>query len=265
MLRVVGAVYTQLPEITPEGISQSSQTSAVTDKNGKVLYNFYEQNRQDVDYENISTQSINAFVAMEDQSFWTNEGVDFKGVLRAMFSTIRSSLGLGGRAGGASTITQQLLKNVLELNKDENGFYDKIVRKHKEWLLVSKLGNVVETDVKKKFPGLSSTELERKKKEKIMELYLNYIYLGNQAYGVESAAQSYFGKSAKEISIVEGAILASMPQAPTKYNPYKYPTRVLGSLSIRDTQGNDISGSVVESIVQEVAAKIMDDPSDISK
>ena len=265
MLWLIIAIYTQLPEITPEGISQSSQTSAVTDKNGRALYSFYEQNRQNILYNEMSPQTINAFVAMEDQSFWTNGGIDIFGVIRAMISTMRSTLGLWGKAWWASTITQQLLKNVLELNKDEDGFYDKIVRKHKERLLVGKLGNVVETDVIKKFPNLSSKELEKKKKEKIMELYLNYIYLGNQAYWIESASHAYFDKSAKELSVVEWAILASMPQAPTKYNPYKFPWKVLWSLVIRDTQGNNISGTIADSVIQKIASIAINDPSDISK
>lgn len=106
--------------------------------------------------------------------------------------------------------------------------YDKIVRKHKEWLLVGKLADVIKSDIRAKFPNASSDEIDRKQKERVMELYINYIYLGNQAYGIEAASQSYFGKPAKDLTIVESAILASMPQSPSFYNPYKNPLRVIG-------------------------------------
>jgi membrane carboxypeptidase/penicillin-binding protein len=75
-----------------------------------------------------------------------------------------------------------LLKNILSLNKNESGMYDKIKRKHKEWLLVSRVSSIFEEDILAKYPTISTEELMRKKKEKIMELYLNYIYLGNQTY-----------------------------------------------------------------------------------
>jgi membrane carboxypeptidase/penicillin-binding protein len=101
------------------------------------------------------------------------------------------------------------------------------VRKHKEWLLVGKLADVIKADVREKFPDASSDVIERKQKERVMELYINFIYLGNQTYGIEAAAQSYFGKSAKDLSIVESSILASMPQSPSYYNPYKNPKRVI--------------------------------------
>ena len=265
---VVFAIYMQLPTITPEWISNSnfSQSTELTDKNGKVLYNFYEENRKYIWYEKVADQAVNAFIAIEDSSFWTNEGIDVKWIVRAVLSTVQSSLGFWGRSGWASTITQQLLKNILWLNKNESWWYDKVVRKHKERLLVGKLSSVIESDVKQKFPTLSSEEIDRKKKEKIMELYLNYIYLGNQNYGIEAAAQWYFNKSAQELSIVEWAILASMPQAPTHYNPYKYPTRVLWTLHIRDAQGQDIvSGSIADSVVAQVVSIIMNNADTIDK
>lgn len=134
---------------------------------------------------------------------------------------------MNARIGGASTITQQLLKNILALDKNESGMYDTIVRKHKEWLLVGKLADVIKSDVRKENPGISSSELARKQKERVMELYINFIYLGNQTHGIQAASQSYFAKSAKDLNIVESAILASMPQSPSYYDLYKNPTRVL--------------------------------------
>jgi membrane peptidoglycan carboxypeptidase len=99
-----------------------------------------------------------------------------------------------------------------------------------------------------------------------MELYLNFIYLGNQNYGIEASAQSYFGKPAKDLSVVESAILASMPQSPSRYNPYKYPTRVLGTLHIRDAQGQDIlSGEVLDAVTSQVVSFFMNDTASINK
>lgn len=105
--------------------------------------------------------------------------------------------------------------------------YDTIVRKHKEWLLVGKLSDVIKNDIRKQNPGISSKELDRKSKERVMELYINFIYLGNQAHGIQAASQSYFAKNAKDLTIVESAILGSMPQSPSYYDLYKNPTRVL--------------------------------------
>jgi penicillin-binding protein 2A len=77
------------------------------------------------------------------------------------------------------------------------------VRKHKEWLLVGKLADVIKSDVRKRFPNESSDVIERKKKERVMELYINFIYLGNQTYGIQAASQSYFNKPAKDLTVVE--------------------------------------------------------------
>ena len=259
---VYAAVYAQLPTLTADGLRDMnfSQTSTITTKEWKSLYKFYEQNREYIDYAAISPVAVNAFVAIEDQSFRENDGVDVMGIFRAFFSTVTSSLGLGWRRGWASTITQQLLKNILWLDEGEEGMYDKIVRKHKERVLVGKLSNVIEEDIKKHTNNLSADEVTKRKKEKVMELYLNYIYLGNQAYGVQAAAQSYFGVKASDLSIVQSAILASMPQRPTYYNPYKHPERVIGVLSVRDAAGLAIvSGEVLSPIIAQLGNTLIND------
>lgn len=261
-------VSTQLPDITAESLENGnfSQTSLVADKNDQVLYRFFEENREFVDYEQIAPQTINAFVAIEDQSFWENGWVDYKGILRAVYSSIKKIIGMDARVWWASTITQQLLKNILGLNKNEKGFYDKVVRKHKERLLVGKLADVIKSDVKKKFPNESSDVIERKKKERVMELYINFIYLGNQTYGIQAAAQSYFGKPAKDLTIVESAILASMPQSPSFYNPYKNPKRVIGWLDVKAVDGTVInSWDVYNSVVNYIGNLMFDTNSSISK
>ena len=268
LIWVYFAVATQLPVITNDTLQNGnfSQTSTVSDRNGEVLYRFYEENREFVDFENIAPQAINAFVAMEDQSFWENGGVDLKWLLRNVYGTIQRALWMNARIGGASTITQQLLKNILALDKNESGMYDTIVRKHKEWLLVGKLADVIKSDVRKENPGISSSELARKQKERVMELYINFIYLGNQTHGIQAASQSYFAKSAKDLNIVESAILASMPQSPSYYDLYKNPTRVLWDFSITATDGSKIvSWDVYNTIVNSIGNLVFDSKNTISK
>jgi len=268
LLWVFFFVSTQLPDITIESLENGnfSQTSVLTDKNDQVLYRFYEENREFIPYESIAPQSINAFVAIEDQSFWENGWVDYKGILRAIYSTVQKFIGLNARVWWASTITQQLLKNILWLNKDERGFYDTVVRKHKERLLVGKLADVIKSDVRKRFPNESSDIIERKKKERVMELYINFIYLWNQTYGIQAAAQSYFNKPAKDLTIVEWAILASMPQSPSYYDLYRNPKRVMWWLDVKGVDGTLISsGEVYNSVVNYIGNLMFDAKSTISK
>lgn len=236
-----------------------SQTSTITSKQWTSLYKFYEQNREYIDYDAISPMAVNAFVAIEDQSFRQNDGVDLGGIARAFLSTLGNVIGLWGRAWWASTITQQLLKNILWLNEWENGTYDKIVRKHKERVLVGKISNVIEDDIAAHTQNLSSEELKKQKKQKIMELYLNYIYLGNQAYGIQAAAQSYFGVSAKDLSVVQSAILASMPQAPTYYNPYKHPERVIGVLTVTNANGSGVVSGELQLVIAQLGNMLIND------
>ena len=268
LLWVFFFVSTQLPDITIESLENGnfSQTSVVTDKNDQVLYRFYEENREFIPYESIAPQAINAFVAIEDQSFWENGGVDYKGILRAVYSTAKKFIGLDARVWWASTITQQLLKNILWLDKDERGFYDTVVRKHKERLLVGKLADVIKSDVRKRFPNESSDIIDRKQKERVMELYINFIYLWNQTYGIQAAAQSYFNKPAKDLTVVEWAILASMPQSPSYYNPYKNPKRVIWGLDVKWVDGALItSWEVYNSVVNYIGNLMFDANSTISK
>lgn len=187
-------------------------------------------------------------------------------MIRNIYSTLQRAVGIKARVGGASTITQQLLKNILALDKNESGFYDTVVRKHKEWLLVGKLADVIKNDIRKQNPGISSADLDRKSKERVMELYINFIYLGNQAHGIQAASQSYFAKNAKDLTIVESAILASMPQSPSYYDLYKNPTRVLGDFSITATDGSKIvSGDVYNTIVNSIGNLVFDSSKSISK
>lgn len=96
----------------------------------------------------------------------------------------------------------------------------KIERKLKEIVLAIKLNSYIKKDIKQKNADLSSDELDKKVKEKILEMYANYIFLGNNAYGIQVASKTYFGVSADNLDILQAAVLAGIPQAPSRYDPY---------------------------------------------
>ncbi len=139
-----------------------------------------------------------AFVSAEDQNFWSHKGVDPGAMARAAFTDLMQ-MGRNRRPIGASTITQQVARNML-LGSNERT----LDRKIKEAVLAIRVENTLP-------------------KERILELYLNEIYFGVQSYGVAAAAQAYFNKSLDEITLPEAAFLASLPKAPNNYNPFRFP------------------------------------------
>ncbi len=162
--------------------------------NGDLVADFSEEKRIFVPYSAIPSNVINAFLSAEDKNFFTHPGVDAKGVLRATFNNITNIM-TSKRLEGASTITQQVAKNFLLTNEVS------INRKIKEAILAFRIERALN-------------------KERILELYLNQIYLGSGAYGVAAASLEYFDKSIKELNYAEAALLAALPKAPSRYNPY---------------------------------------------
>ncbi len=150
----------------------------------------------------IPKRIIYAFVAAEDQNFFQHTGLDFQGLARAMVKNAQRMISGGGNMEGASTITQQVAKNFLLSNERS------ILRKVKEAILAIR--------IERAFP-----------KEKILELYLNEIYLGMGSYGVAAAALNYFGKELKDLDIEEAAYLAALPKAPNNYHPFRHTQRAL--------------------------------------
>jgi 1A family penicillin-binding protein len=170
-----------------------AQSTKIYDRTGEhLLYEIHgEEKRTVVKLDQVSKHLINATIATEDQSFYKHYGVDFKGIIRAVYKDIVS----GERIQGASTITQQLVKNsILTTEKT-------FTRKIKEVILA------VETE-------------QKFSKEEILEMYLNQIPYGSNAYGIEAASRTFFGKSAKDLDIPEAALLAGLPKATTYYSPY---------------------------------------------
>ena len=163
--------------------------------NGELVADFSREKRIFVPYSAIPKNVINSFLSAEDKNFFSHPGVDAKGVMRAIFNNIKNML-TSKRLEGASTITQQVAKNFLLTNEVS------INRKIKEAILAFRIERALS-------------------KERILELYLNQIYLGSGAYGVAAASLEYFDKSIKELNYNEAALLAALPKAPSKYNPYR--------------------------------------------
>ena len=172
-------------------------SSKVYSGDGELVSDFSEQKRIFIPFSSIPQNVINSFLSAEDKNFFSHPGVDAKGVLRAIINNITNIL-TSKRLEGASTITQQVAKNFLLTNEVS------INRKIKEAILAFRIERALT-------------------KERILELYLNQIYLGSGAYGVAAASLEYFDKSIKELNYIEAAMLAALPKAPSKYNPYRNP------------------------------------------
>ena len=162
---------------------------------GNVIADFSREKRSYIAYDQIPEKVIHAFLSAEDKNFFEHPGIDALGITRAVFKNIENFIS-GKRLEGASTITQQVAKNFL-LTSDVS-----ISRKVKEAILAFRIEKVLT-------------------KKRILELYLNEIYLGERSYGIASASLTYFDKSIKDLNSAESALLAALPKAPSKYNPYR--------------------------------------------
>lgn len=178
--------HTQLKEYHPNTLTRFYTAD------GRLLAEYAKEKRIFVPVTSIPEVVKNAFIAAEDRSFYYNVGLDFIGIARA----VKNNLLNDARLQGASTITQQVAKNMLLSNERT------LTRKVKEAILAVRM-------------TFSYS------KEKILELYLNEIYLGNRSYGVAAAALNYFNKSIDELNVEEAALLAALPKAPSRYNPWK--------------------------------------------
>ncbi len=194
----------------PDRIEQTQRllgSSRIFDRNGEdgvLLFEYarpYDGLRAPVRLHGVSQHIIDATVATEDATFWTNQGINLRGLLRAAWENfgVGSSDFLGG--SGGSSITQQLVKNVLIPPEERSGrTLNRVRGKVKETILAVELTNEYG-------------------KEQILEWYLNSIFYGNFSYGIGAASQRYFGKAPSQLTLAESAMLAGLPQAPTRYNP----------------------------------------------
>ncbi|WP_099157317.1 transglycosylase domain-containing protein [Virgibacillus ndiopensis] len=183
--------------VDEEDLILDAKTTIET-QDGKVIASLYHEYRTPIDINNVPEHVKNAFVAIEDRRFYDHAGVDFKSVSRAVFKDIVAMK----KVEGASTITQQVAKNLF-LHNDKTW-----MRKTKE--------------------VMAAIYLEREfSKEKILGLYVNGIYFGHGVYGIEAASQLFFSKSAEELTVTEGALLAGLAQAPNGYSPINHPKKAL--------------------------------------
>ncbi|MDO8593777.1 MAG: transglycosylase domain-containing protein [bacterium] len=190
---LLAVAVTPVPDTGSFAYRQIDQSTKIYDRTGQILLYDYNRDakREIVPIADISPNTVNATIAIEDSSFYEHGGIRFTSIIRAMLA---DALG-GSLSQGGSTITQQVVKNTLLTNKKS------IVRKLHEWVLAIKLEQVYS-------------------KDQILEAYLNNIPYGGTLYGVEAAAEAYFGTTAKDLSPAEAAYLAAMIQAPSYYSPY---------------------------------------------
>ncbi|WP_347552319.1 PBP1A family penicillin-binding protein [Pseudalkalibacillus hwajinpoensis] len=173
-----------------------NSASQLVDSNGELITKLYFENRDPISIDDIPNHVEDAFIATEDSRFYDHHGVDVKAIGRALYRDILA----GEKVEGGSTITQQLAKNVFLTND-------------KSWLRKTK-------------EAVIAINLERNySKDKILEMYLNQIYFGHGAYGIQSASKMFFNKSASELSMEEGAMLAGLPKAPSTYSPINNPDK----------------------------------------
>ena len=172
-----------------------SVSSKLYSGGGELVSDFSSEKRIFVPYNTIPKKVIHAFLSAEDKNFFSHPGVDARGIIRAVFRNI-SNIIYEKRLEGASTITQQVAKNFLLSNEVS------LNRKIKEAILAFRIERALS-------------------KERILELYLNQIYLGQGAYGIASASLEYFDKPISKLDYAEASLLAALPKAPSKYNPFK--------------------------------------------
>lgn len=201
MASIFGALFflhfaRDIPSLSTIADYKPPVVTRVLGKGGTMVGEFFEERRYILPLEDIPQKAIDAFVAAEDDRFFEHQGVDFLGMLRAAFVNFKA----GHVVQGGSTITQQVAKSLLLT--PERSF----TRKIREVIIASRM------------------EKNLTKKE-ILFLYMNQIYFGEGAYGVETAARTYFNKGAKEMTLAEAAILAGLPQAPSRYSPLQNPKR----------------------------------------
>lgn len=218
-------IWVPLPDISEIEDIPFSETSRIVDRNWEILYELYEENRSYVDYDEISINMINALVAIEDRNFWTNPWIDVRWIIRAWVHDI---VNLWQDLQWASTLTQQLIKNLLLTNEQT------IERKLQEIVLAINLNWYIRQQLKNSYWNLDDETLDKKVKEKIIELYLNYVFLGNNSYWVEAASDTYFSKSAEDLNILESSIIASLPRSPSSINPYNNVIELMWEVVVND-------------------------------
>ncbi|WP_242333944.1 MULTISPECIES: penicillin-binding protein 1A [Anaeromyxobacter] len=200
---IAGYLYfsRSLPELPRIADYRPPIITELTSGDGQIAGEFFVERRKVVPYARIPRQLVQAFISSEDQDFFEHGGIDWKGTLRAAVNTYV----LRRRIQGGSTITQQTAKSLLiSAEGFESGTKRSLARKIREFILAKRLERAFT-------------------KEEILWLYLNGVYLGHHSYGVQTAAENYYRKNVEELTLEEAALIAGLPQAPSRYSPFSHP------------------------------------------
>src|SRR5690554_1286567 len=185
-------VFGPMPTFDELENPSSSVATEIISSDGKTLGKFYLENRVPIKYEDLPQHLVDALIATEDERFREHSGIDARGTMRAIFKA--------GSSGGASTITQQLAKNLFHGSSGSTNKLHRVIQKIKEWII--------------------AVRLERQyTKNEIIAYYLNTVDFVSNAYGIRSASNVYFNKEPKNLTVEESAVLVGMLQAPSRYNP----------------------------------------------
>ena len=199
---VAKGVFGTMPTFEELENPQTNLATQIISCDGKVLGNYYIENRSNVRYSDLSPFLPQALVSIEDERFFNHSGIDTKSLFRVAYGVIS-----GNKKGGGSTITQQLAKNLFP--RDENLSKGRLViRKFQEWITAVKLEY-------------------NYSKEEIIAMYYNTVAFGHNAYGIQSAAKTFFDKEPKDLNLEESALMAGVVNAPTRFSPVRNPERAL--------------------------------------
>ncbi len=195
--------FGKLPSTDKLENPEAALATEVYSCDGVVLGKYFNENRSPITYDHISKNMVNALIATEDARYYDHSGIDFTGLMRAVFKPLL----LMGHAGGASTISQQLAKNLFGRPHFKNKF-QVLGQKMKEWVIAVRL---------EKFYT----------KEEIIAMYLNTVEFGQNAYGIKSAASTYFNTTPEALSVTQTAMLVGLLKAPTEFSPVKHPKNAI--------------------------------------
>jgi 1A family penicillin-binding protein len=233
---VVAAYTVDLPPVTDLASQLTFKTTQILDRNGKLLYEVNDQDggrRLPVPLANVTSHLIDATIATEDKDFYSNAGVDPIGIARAAIQNLTA----GQLTQGASTITQQLARN--RLIESDQRTVQSYVRKIQEAVLAYRISQIYG-------------------KDQILEMYLNSVYYGHLSYGIEAAAETYFGKHAQDLNLAEASLLAGLPQAPSDYDP------IVHLSAAKDRQAHVLDRMVSQGyITQQEADEALNAPLDL--
>src|SRR5688500_11557591 len=193
---------TGLPSSEKLLVYQPPLPTNVRGYDGNPIQTFARERRVELAYDEYPKLVVDAFISAEDKTFFSHGGIDYPGLVGAVFDFTRKTLTSGERARGGSTITQQVAKALLQYSSYSIG------RKIREAILAFRLESTLS-------------------KEQILELYLNQIFLGRNAYGVQAASRAYFDKDVGELTLPEAAYLAVLPKAPSNYDPVRATARAM--------------------------------------